>query len=64
MSLRFPDTRPTFVRQWQRLTSCLNAIMYFIELEVNQGSETLISTDRGLAPRLERTRVVTSQMPV
>jgi hypothetical protein len=26
--------------------------MYFIELQVNQGSETLTSTDRGFAPRL------------
>src|ERR1700720_3306932 len=34
----------------------LNAIMYFIELGVNQGSETLISTDRGLAPRLSSAR--------
>jgi hypothetical protein len=30
MSLRFPDTRPTFVRHWQRLTGCLDAIMQSI----------------------------------
>jgi hypothetical protein len=37
--------------------------MYFIELEVNQGSATLTSTDRDLAPRLRASSARESSLP-